>query len=1007
VRITALYYIGLIFLVFGIFYLSAQDDNQQADNPEQPAAQSNVTVETSSGVSAATSSQTSVSEPSAASVIETNASAPTSGASKDEAAENGASGAKSAGQARDSGSPAGVSAEKSEAAEPAQTTQEDRTKAGAVADLEKEKEKGEAKEADMADFAVERAKPSAETNRPASGEKRSFWGRLFGSGKKSAATAAAAEEMHSSGPGTNQPAATDRQLTAAELFAAQEEVRRQAKEVESLKRLDEAYQAMSRNEFDEALDIFSDALGMMPVRPHTVETRQKARMSEAECEYRLALQDYRDGRVDEAKKAISRALEYYPQHVGAARLTEKIKQDETRKAKIDLQPVPLRKSPEYLSRQKTIREEMKRGREYTSMREYNKAEEEYKSVLIADPLNEAASSSLRKISEKRYDFETEEFERTKAEMLFQIRDAWTPPVKKAVVKREGVTGETMVVSSAQKRLEKKLDSIVMKKIDFQDASISDVVKFLNERSREYDVESPPGERGVNVIFRPRYPGRAAPAVAAPVQKAEAADLLTTEEAKPAAGAEGAEGVPRITLSLNDVDLRTALKYITENAGLKFRADDKAVVIYHADTVYGELETRTYKVFASMVEMMQGGGAAPAATPAEGEKLQLGGGSMGAGLPAERQDMKQFFVDAGVPFPEGTSIKYLPSQSLLIVKNTVENLEAMERLLGKINEPPLQVEIEARFVEIGQNDLEELGLEWLLTDNWQLAQKTGGNLPPSMRERVQMNKNDFTKGLRNFSLVNGQAVPQSQGTMAGLVSISSILTNPELTVILHALEQKDGANLLSAPKVTTKSGTGASIKVIEELIYPTAYDQNAQSIGTTTSGNQSLVQVIVTPSSFETRDVGVLLEVTPTVGPDKETIDLAMNPQVVELQEWIDYGSDVPTGDPTRTQHLSLNQPIFHSRQITTSISIWDGQTVVMGGLITETQQTTEDKIPFLGDIPLLGYLFKSKTSNSVKKNLLIFVTANLVDPAGNKIKKGAAAASLAAAGESITATANP
>jgi general secretion pathway protein D len=212
--------------------------------------------------------------------------------------------------------------------------------------------------------------------------------------------------------------------------------------------------------------------------------------------------------------------------------------------------------------------------------------------------------------------------------------------------------------------------------------------------------------------------------------------------------------------------------------------------------------------------------------------------------------------------------------------------------------------------------------------------------------------------------------------------------------------------LSAPKVTTKSGASAEIKVVKELIYPTEYQQQAQSIGTTSSGNQSLVQIIVTPSAFETRDTGVILQVTPTVGPDNETIDLAMVPQVVELAEWIDYGSDVPTGDPTRRQHLTLNQPIFHSRSITTSISIWDGQTVVMGGLITEGQRNSEDKVPLLGDIPLLGYLFRSKTSQSVKKNLLIFVTANLVDPAGNKIKKETAA-SIQTTTASITTSANP
>ena len=75
----------------------------------------------------------------------------------------------------------------------------------------------------------------------------------------------------------------------------------------------------------------------------------------------------------------------------------------------------------------------------------------------------------------------------------------------------------------------------------------------------------------------------------------------------------------------------------------------------------------------------------------------------------------------------------------------------------------------------------------------------------------------------------------------------------------------------------------------------------------------------------------------------------MMPRVTELYEWINYGSKMSDGRG-RLVDMDLHQPIFHSRTITTSISIWDGQAVVMGGLITEAQETTEDKVPFLGDI---------------------------------------------------------
>jgi len=102
------------------------------------------------------------------------------------------------------------------------------------------------------------------------------------------------------------------------------------------------------------------------------------------------------------------------------------------------------------------------------------------------------------------------------------------------------------------------------------------------------------------------------------------------------------------------------------------------------------------------------------------------------------------------------------------------------------------------------------------------------------------------------------------------------------------------------------------------------------------------------------------------------INLTLAPQVVSEPEWRDYGPVYPDG--TR---LPMEQPFFPVRSIATSIQIYNGATVVMGGMITD---------PILGDIPLLGRLFRYKYDSSEKRNLLIFVTAKLVDPAGRIVR---------------------
>jgi len=211
----------------------------------------------------------------------------------------------------------------------------------------------------------------------------------------------------------------------------------------------------------------------------------------------------------------------------------------------------------------------------------------------------------------------------------------------------------------------------------------------------------------------------------------------------------------------------------------------------------------------------------------------------------------------------------------------------------------------------------------------------------------------------------------------ILSASAILTNPEVTVILHALEQSGRADLLSAPRVTARVGQPAEIRVVQEIIYPTEFEQDITVIeGGETPDRQV---VTVTPGAFETRPIGVLLNVTPQVAPDGFTIDLAIAPQVAELLDWLNFGS-VFEG-----QEISILQPIFAFRDVNTTISIWDGQTVVMGGLIREDIISFNDRIPIIGDIPFLGRFFRNEGERSSKRNLIIFVTARLVRPDGRPL----------------------
>jgi general secretion pathway protein D len=212
-------------------------------------------------------------------------------------------------------------------------------------------------------------------------------------------------------------------------------------------------------------------------------------------------------------------------------------------------------------------------------------------------------------------------------------------------------------------------------------------------------------------------------------------------------------------------------------------------------------------------------------------------------------------------------------------------------------------------------------------------------------------------------------------------------------------------------VTAKSGQKATIEIIREFIYPTEYEppELPNTVGATGGlgggglggGSSGLFPVTpATPTAFETRNTGVTLEIEPTIADNNFVIDLRFAPEIVEFEGFINYGSPIQSpasdlfGNPvtvTITENR-IEMPVFSARRVNTSLTIYDGYTVAVGGLMREDVQNVEDKVPILGDIPIIGRLFQSKAENRIKSNLIIFVTAQIIDATGRPLR-GADAAS--------------
>ncbi len=808
------------------------------------------------------------------------------------------------------------------------------------------------------------------------------------------------------------PAADEKPAVTGAQLEEQERVRRQADEKEGLMALAAALEAMRKEDYATAFEKFNIATSKIQEREATVEARRQAQFGRADSAYKLAQAAYAAEDTNEANKWLSEAAKDDAGHGrDVRRLTTRVAEQKDDLIRRKQQPVPVKRQAEVVNKKATASDMVELGRQFFEVDEYDEAENAFEQALRTDPYNKDAMKFLRKIEERRLKVSTLHRSATRIDMVQDVVDRWNPPLRMTNVTppkqdKEGPTG----TQTATRLLQEKMQTIVIPTIEFRQANIVDVIGFLRDASEAVDTAG----GGVNIILKldslgggsvgpdaapagdpfatPPAPAPGGDAAGfAPAAPAPAADPFAAAPAAGDAGG-GASGIPAITLNLRRVTLLDAIRYVTEVANLKYRIEENAVIITPANAIQGNIVTRLYPVQPSIVEVVTTKSATTDSASSRGEFISIGGGSGGVEMTQQR-DMKKFFSDMGVPFPPGTSISYNSTISQLIVRNTPESLEIFERILAALNVVPNQVEIEARFVEIAQGDLQELGVEWLMTDAWELAKQKGGG-PIESTPRIQMNQNSgsggFTHGLRYFTDNAGQIAASTRSTatassMAGnLLSLSSILTNPEMTMILHALEQKGGSDLLSSPRVTTRSGVNAQIKVVEEIIYPTEYE--SQSVGDQVSFPVQVLpgQIAQTPTetrppvpgSFETREVGVILNVTPTVGPDGYTIDLTLVPEVAEFVRWIDYG---PNG------LYPILQPVFASRNVTTSIVLWDGQTVVMGGLIRDQTTSMDDKVPLLGDLPLIGYLFRNKGEYSQKQNLVIFVTARLVDPAGNPI----------------------
>ena len=952
---------------------------------------------------------------------------------------------------------------------------------------------------------AEEAAPAAEEDAPAAGEE--------------AAPVAEEETLEAAG----KPAADKEKEELLENIITAETNRRRQRDIQARREIEAARASLKEEEFLDAERHYSTAEKLLGDSPANKNLRKECVQGSGEAFLRAAKQERALGQNEQAFEHLQKAIDRG--HPKARRLMESWKAEgPVASSAADSAAFAAnhhrRNDTDYKLSREHIRRLLRRSTQHLAVGDLDKALEEVETVLVNDKYNVEAIRLRKAIIARRAKVLQQERVPMRAGMIADVDEAWRPVyAPNAASLGEGAAetvksaaGDDPERTSEQEIIE-RMKAIRLPEIKFNPpATIMDAVQFFIQASKDYDnPDLPPDQRGFNFYLRPREQ-----LAAATEEPEEANDFSSNgEEDESAQNTHGLAPIP--TISANNISFYEALKLVCDSVDYKFIVRGSIVMVMHKDMSTSEILARKYNVPESFIERVS--------SASDEIKTMNGGFGASASSNSKRrddaeespdQDWKAFFSEMGVQWPEGSSIKHIKSLGKLYVRNTRENLAEFEKVLDELGGQPQLIEIETRFVEVSQEDLNSLGFEWILNDNYTfglgrhvgkwiglrdadfVSKNTVGSVTqrytynadgtvntvtttetpgatskswqridtPEMMEQVMQGDrpvprwgrkqiginafggtSDYGNGSRYLSTESNHISGEGKSTNDQFMRFNAFLGDADLSMILHMLAQRSDTDLLSAPKVVTQSGQQAVIKVVTEFIYPQDYDVQLQSSSSSSSysggGSQSAILAVVEPQNFTMREVGVILDVTPTYSEaNGGSIDLELKPQVVDDPIWRNYGMKIPftgnsslqnfqgiggifdglssifdtlgTAIPTATkaalaetamnsadaalQKLAtsgdnmtyydapMEQPFFHVRSIESKVSITPGATVVMGGLITENRKAMDDKVPFLGDLPFIGRLFRSHAEKTVKRNLLVFVTGRLITPAGRELK---------------------
>jgi len=380
---------------------------------------------------------------------------------------------------------------------------------------------------------------------------------------------------------------------------------------------------------------------------------------------------------------------------------------------------------------------------------------------------------------------------------------------------------------------------------------------------------------------------------------------------------GKELAGTLSANLTNVTFEQAVQYVAEATGCEYRLEDRVLIVNPAEL--------TSRVFPLHYLDPQAAAAVVAKTLSE----------RGTAEPFSGRS-------------KNSDTRATAMSNALIVTDTSSRLGQIARVLAQMDVRPRLVAIEAKLVETTLGQDEKLGVDWQIR-----ASATGAILPTTFPIPKRSGSGDVTGSPNPNNQVGGIGPAFPPGENFPYTNPADYtfgkLSFQELNVALDILKQSSSTNLVSAPTITTLDNREAEIVV--GTVIPIATYERLKETGT------------LEITGYTEKKVGVRLLVTPHVGPDS-TVLLSVNPEISEIVEYRGQFNE---------------RPVTSTRSALTQVVMKNGETVMIGGLIKTVEIGIERKVPLLGDIPLLKYFFRHKTTSKQKVDLMIFITPHLLE----------------------------